>query len=288
MKLLPGRRYPSIELDRAVVIVTGGGRGIGRATAESFAAQGASVCIGDLDIDVARETAAAIGTAWAYPLDVTSRESWAEFAKSVRAEHGPVDVLVNNAGVMPLGGFLDEADTLSQVTVDVNLWGPILGIRTVLPEMLERGRGHIVNVTSMAGKLPIPGMAVYNASKFAAVGLNAAVRAEFAHSGVSISAVLPSAVRTALSSGVPLGNGLPTVDPEDVAKAVLGTLRHRRAETPVPRYLGGWDLLNAIVPEWAMTLGRRAIDDRRALNSLDPAGRADYDQRLARQTRSQC
>ncbi|ABG94419.1 MULTISPECIES: SDR family oxidoreductase [Rhodococcus] len=285
MNIFGGRNYPRIDLDGAAVVVTGGGRGIGRATAELFAARGATVCIGDLDRAVADETAAEIG-ARAYTVDVTSAESWRRFVDAVLADCDRIDVLVNNAGVMPLGGFLEESDATSRMTMNVNVWGPLHGMRMVLPGMVERGRGHIVNVASMAGKLPVPGMAVYNASKFGAVGLSAAVRAEFAPAGVSVSTILPSAVRTGLSSGVPLGGGMPTVDPEDVAEAIVRTLDHRRAETAVPRYLAGWDLIDAVVPERLLDLGRRLIDDRRALTAVDPVGRADYDRRLARQSQT--
>jgi short-subunit dehydrogenase len=285
MNIFGGRNYPRIDLDGAAVVVTGGGRGIGRATAELFAARGATVCIGDLDRAVADETAAEIG-ARAYTVDVTSAESWRRFVDAVLAVCDRIDVLVNNAGVMPLGGFLEESDATSRMTMNVNVWGPLHGMRMVLPGMVERGRGHIVNVASMAGKLPVPGMAVYNASKFGAVGLSAAVRAEFAPAGVSVSTILPSAVRTGLSSGVPLGGGMPTVDPEDVAEAIVRTLDHRRAETAVPRYLAGWDLIDAVVPERLLDLGRRLIDDRRALTAVDPVGRADYDRRLARQSQT--
>ena len=188
---------------------------------------------------------------------------------------------------MPLGSFLDESDATSRVTLDVNVWGPIHGMRTVLPGMVDRRRGHVVNIASMAGKLPVPGMAVYNASKFGAVGLSASARVEFADSGVSVSAILPSAVRTGLSSGVPLGKGMPTVEPEVVAEAVVDTVAHRRAETTVPRYLAGWDLIDAVVPEWMINIGRRVIDDRRALTSVDPNGRADYEKRVARQAENE-
>lgn len=161
----------------------------------------------------------------------------------------------------------------------------IHGMRLTLPHMIERGSGHIVNVASMAGKLAVPGMAVYNASKFAAVGLSAGVREEYAHTGVSISAVLPSAVRTRLASGVPLGHGMPTVDPEDVARAIVGSVGSRRGEITVPGYLAGWDLLNAAVPEPIMRLGRRLIGDRRALTSVDHEARGAYEEAIAEQAR---
>jgi len=278
------RRYPRIDLADAVVAVTGGGRGIGRATGTAFAAAGATVCLGDLDGPAAEDAAGSIGArASGHVVDVTSKPSFAAFIDAVTAAHGRVDVLVNNAGVMPLGGFLDEQDALSRTTLDVNVWGLIHGTRLVLPGMIARGRGHVVNIASMAGKIPIPGMAVYNASKFAAVGLTAALRAEFAGTGVSVSAVLPSAVRTELASGAPLGRGMPTVEPERIARAVVDSCRTRRAEIPVPGFLVGWDLLDAVTPEPVMRLGRRLLGDRRALTELDHAARAEYVKRVEAQ-----
>lgn len=264
--------YPKIELDGAVVVVTGGARGIGKATSDLFAAKGATVCPGDLD-------------GAAYTLDVTSRDSFAEFTSAVLNRFGRIDILVNNAGVMPLGDFLSENDALSATTLDVNVWGLIHGMRLVLPHMIERGSGHVVNVASMAGKLVVPGLAVYNASKFAAVGLSASVRQEYRDTGVSVTAVLPSAVRTRLASGVPLGHGMPTVDAEDVARAIVGSVGTRRAEITVPRYLAGWDLLNAAVPEPLMRLGRKLIGDRRALTSVEHDVRAAYQESIWAQAR---
>ena len=274
--------YPRIDLSDAVVLVTGGGRGIGLATAELFAARGSTVCLADLDGDLAAEAAAGLG-GHGFQADVTDRTSFAGCVTDVLDRLGRIDVLVNNAGIMPLGPFLDEPDELSAATLDVNVWGLIHGMRLVLPQMIERGSGHVVNVASMAGKLVVPGMAVYNASKFAAVGLTAAVRAEYACSGVSVSAVLPSAVRTGLASGVPLGHGMPTVDPEDVAAAIVGSVRSRKAEITVPGYLAGFDLVDAVVPERLFRLARRLVDDTRALTAIDHGARHDYEARVAQQ-----
>jgi NAD(P)-dependent dehydrogenase (short-subunit alcohol dehydrogenase family) len=276
------RRYPDIDLADAVILITGGARGIGLATAEAFSTLGATVCVGDLDGDEAQRASEQLGL-HAFELDVTSRASFGAVVDEVRARFGRVDVLVNNAGVMPLGDFVTEDDAVTRMTVDVNLFGPVNGMRLVLPSMISRGRGHVVNVCSMAGKIPIPGMAGYNASKFAAVGLTAAVRREYARTGVSISAVLPAAVRTRLASGVPLGRGMPTVEPEQIADAVVASCRTRRAEIPVPGWLTGWDLLDAVTPEPVMRLGRRMIGDDRGLHRVDPAGRADYDAALGSQ-----
>jgi NADP-dependent 3-hydroxy acid dehydrogenase YdfG len=274
--------YPPIDLAGAVVLITGGGRGIGRAAGTAFADRGATVCLADLDLPVAEQAASEIG-AHAFGVDVASRASFAQCVANVIDGFGQIDVLVNNAGVMPLGGFLDEPDTLSATTLDVNVWGVINGMRLVLPSMIERGSGHVVNVGSMAGKMAVPGMAVYNASKFAARGLSLSVREEFASTGVSISAVLPSAVRTGLASGVRLGRGLPTVDPEHVAAAIVASVRTRRAEIPVPGYLRLFDLVDALVPEPLFRLGRRLLDDARALTSVDSDARREYEQRVADQ-----
>ncbi|MGZ6094926.1 MAG: SDR family oxidoreductase [Polyangiales bacterium] len=272
--------HPKIDLAGAVVLVTGGGRGIGRATAELFARSGSRVILGDVDEAAAQEAARSIGRgARGVRLDVTDSGSFEDF---VDAADNRVDVLVNNAGVMPIGAFLDQPERASRWTMEVNLWGLVYGMRLVLPGMIARGRGHVVNVASMAGKLVVPGMSMYNASKFAAVGLTAAVRREIAGTGVSVSAVLPSAVRTGLASGVPLGGEMPTVDPEDIAEAVLRSCRTRRAEIPVPGYLAAWDFIHALLPEPVMAVMRGFLDDRRALTSVDSNARREYTDRVER------
>ncbi|WP_264077609.1 SDR family oxidoreductase [Mycolicibacterium houstonense] len=275
-----------VALDRAVVIVTGGARGIGARTAELFARRGATVWIGDVDADVAAATAATLPRCRSGHLDVTQRASWDRFVAEVLAESGPVDILVNNAGVMPLGPFDAESEATTDLILDVNVRGVLNGMGAVIPSMVSRGRGHVVNVASMAGMIPIPGMVTYNASKFAALGASLAARREYAGTGVTVSAVLPSAVRTELSSGVPLGGGLPTVDPDDVAHAILKTLRTHAARTSVPGWVApGWALVDALVPEALQRAVRGRINDRRALTELDPNGRSAYLQRIERQSK---
>ncbi|TGB38521.1 SDR family oxidoreductase [Mycolicibacterium peregrinum] len=275
------------SVDGAVVIITGGARGIGAKTAELFSARGATVWIGDVDADVAATTAAGIPRYRAAHLDVTQRSSWEGFVSDVLRESGPVDILVNNAGVMPLGAFDAEPEATTDLILDVNVRGVLNGMRAVVPSMVARGRGHVVNVASMAGMIPIPGMVTYNASKFAALGASLAARREYAGTGITVSAVLPSAVRTELTSGVQLGNGLPTVDPDDVARAILKTVRTHAARTSVPGWVApGWALVDALVPEALQSAVRARIDDRRALTTLDARGRSSYLQRLERQSKA--
>lgn len=274
-------------MDDAVVIVTGGARGIGAKTAERFSAAGATVWIGDVDADVAASTAATLRRCHSAHLDVTQRSSWVEFVAEVVAAACRIDILVNNAGVMPLGAFDAESEATTDLALDVNVRGVLNGMRAVIPVMVGQGGGHVVNVASMAGMIPIPGMVTYNASKFAALGASLAARREYAPAGVSVSTVLPSAVRTELASGVRLGGGLPTVDPDDVARAVLRTVRTRAARTSVPGWVApAWSFVDALVPEFVERAVRNRIDDRRALTAIDPEGRSAYSERLDRQSKS--
>lgn len=277
-------RYPKIQLDGALVAITGGARGIGLATAKAFVAKGARVAIGDLDLELARAAATELGpTVTAHPLDVSDKASFAAYVEAAEAVHGThVEVLVNNAGIMPNGAFLEGAERIDRLQFDVNVHGPIHGMRVVLPAMVERGHGHVVNVASLAGKFPLQGLAVYNATKFAAVGLTAAVRLEMAGTGVSVTCVLPSAVRTELSSGIDLGV-LPTVDPEDIADAIVASVRSRAAEIAVPSYVGLATKTVPFVPEAAFRLLRRVMHDDAAINRVDPEVRRRYLDRVENQ-----
>jgi NADP-dependent 3-hydroxy acid dehydrogenase YdfG len=256
-----------------LVAVTGGARGIGLAIATAFARRGAEVVLGDRDPEAAR-TAAADLDARAHPLDVRDRESFAAFL----AAAGPVDVLVNNAGVAPAGAFAEADPAALDCTLDVNLRGVMYGMRLVLPAMLARRGGHIVNIASLSSRVPLPGAAVYTATKHGVVGLSEAVRAEIRGSGVRVSAVLPTFVTTEIVSGFAL-RGVPVVPATAVADAVVRVVR--RGGPPVvtvPRWLGALPWVAAFVP-WrvrdALAGGSRA--------PVDLAARAPYERRVAEQ-----
>ncbi|MGN2637484.1 SDR family oxidoreductase [Nocardia takedensis] len=248
-----------IRLEGAVACVTGGARGIGRATAVALAARGARVWIGDIDLPAAEATAAEIGGHAAY-LDVTDPSGFAEFLIAAGAS-GPVEILVNNAGIMRLAPFLDLDLAGHHREMAINVGGVINGMSLALPGMVARGRGHIVNVASMAAKVTTPGAAVYCASKFAVGALSRAVRAELADTGVSVTTVMPAAVHTELTSGVNL-RLQPTLQPEEVGAAIVDTVRHRRAEVTIPRWLAPMGTVEQGVPETALRAVKRRFVGR--------------------------
>src|SRR5687768_5103699 len=166
-------------LSGQVAAITGAARGIGRATAEAFIRQGMKVAIGDLDVDEARRTAEELGQGTiALELNVTEKESVERFLDETERQLGPVDVLVNNAGIMQLGRFWEEDDATAQRMIDINLHGVIWGSKSALRRMIPRGRGAIVNIASQAGLYGAPGGATYSATKHGVVGLSEAIRGD--------------------------------------------------------------------------------------------------------------
>jgi NADP-dependent 3-hydroxy acid dehydrogenase YdfG len=221
-----------------VAAITGAGRGIGRATARALANQGVRVAIGDVDLAAAQQAASELGpSSVALPLDVTDRSSFATFLDRTEEQLGPVDVLVNNAGIMPVGRFVDEDELTARRMVDINLHGVIHGMKLALARMLPRGRGHIVNISSQAGKYGAPGGATYSATKHAVVGLSEAVRGELRLMGarIDVSYVMPFVVDTELGSGLGQARGMKSLRPAEVAEAIVEALQTGRVEVWVPR-----------------------------------------------------
>ncbi len=266
----------AITLEGANVAITGAARGIGLATARAFAAKGAKVWIGDLDAAEAKVAAESVG-GQGFALDVRSKQSFADFLGQV---DGPLDILVNNAGIMPMGSFLEEDDKVTEAILDINTLGPIWGMKLALPGMVERGQGHVINVASYMGKVPLAGVATYSASKHATLGLSEAVRDELAGTGVTVTAVLPSAVRTELVSGVQLGGVLPTVDPEDIANGIVKSCRTREPVMAIPGWMRQYELIAAIAPDTLVGKIRGSLARKRTLEHLDQDGRASYQNRV--------
>lgn len=270
----------AIKLQGAVACVTGGGRGIGRATAEALAKRGARVVIGDLDLDFAQQAADAIGRqAIALKLDVGDPASFREFIHAAE-RLGPIDLLVNNAGIMRTGSFVAQSLETQHREIAINLGGVVTGMRLVLPGMLERNRGHVVNVASMAGKMSVPGAAVYTATKFGVASLSRAVRSEIASSPVTITTILPAAVRTELTAGLGI-QGVPTSAPGEVAREIVASCRHGRPEVTVPRFLGMIGAIEQALPEKIGEFVKRAAGAQKRVSASNDRAKA-YQERTSR------
>jgi NAD(P)-dependent dehydrogenase (short-subunit alcohol dehydrogenase family) len=265
--------------------ITGAARGIGRATADAFLRAGMRVAIGDVDLPAAEQAAAELGPRTvALPLDVTDRNSFRGFLDAAEEQLGPLDVLVNNAGIMPLGRFIDEDDLTARRMVDINLHGVIFGMKLGLARMIPRDRGHIVNIASQAGRFGAPGGATYSATKHAVVGLSEAVRGELRMMGahVDLSYVLPYAVNTELGGGLGQARGFHNLEPSEVADAIVEALQHRIVEVWVPRSTRRTYQLGTLLPRsLAEGLGPATKADR-VLADADVEARRGYELRAAR------
>jgi len=262
--------------------ITGGARGIGRATAQAFLREGMRVAIGDLDLAAAQQTAAELGHGTvALPLNVTDRSSVKAFLDEVEGL-GAIDVLVNNAGIMQVGHRLwEEDDATTQRMIDINVNGVMYGIKEAVPRMLARGRGHVVNVASTAGKGGFPGGATYCGTKHHVVGLSEALRGELRGTGVDVSCVMPVLVRTELTAGVQETRGVRYVQPADVADEIVRALKDNRFDVYVPRSVAQVTRLMNVLPRRGREALSRAIKADQVLAHVDEGRRAAYELRAS-------
>ena len=190
----------ALDLNGRVAIITGGARGVGYAAAERMLASGAAVALWDIDaarLDEAAGTLAGRGTVSTHVVELTDEASVRAATAAVVAVHGKIDILVNNAGITGGNGKLWELDTETwRRVVDVNLVGPFLTCKVVVPELLKNGWGRIVNVASIAGKEGNPNASHYSASKAGLIGLTKSLAKELATSNVLVNAITPAAAKT--------------------------------------------------------------------------------------------
>src|SRR4051812_18471175 len=271
------------SLNGRVVAVTGGARGIGKATAAALVREGARVAIGDVDSTLAEQTASELGAnVRAYALDVTSRPSFAAFLDGVERDLGPLDVLINNAGIMPVGPFLEEDDASAIRQFDINVHGVIFGMKEALPRMLKRGSGHVVNLASVAGKGGFPHLTTYCGTKHAVVGLTESIRGELWETGgIEFTVVMPALVNTELTSGVKAGRGVKKAEPEDVANEIVDALKVPRFDVFVPRAVGRINKFMNMLPRAGREAVARALQADKLMVNADMRGRAAYEQRAA-------
>ena len=267
-----------------VAAVTGAARGIGKATAEAFLREGMKVAIGDLDAGLAEDVAAGLGPdAAGFALDVTKRPSFEAFVDAAEERLGPLDVLVNNAGIMPLGRFLDEDDATAIRMVDINVHGVVHGMKIALPRMMARDRGTVVNIASQAGKYGAPGGATYSATKHAVVGLTEAVRGELRLEGsaVELCYVMPYLVNTELVAGTRQAHGFRNLEPAEVGEAIVDALRRGTVDVWLPKSSRFTHRLAALLPRRASEGLVHALKADRILLGADHGARAAYELRAA-------
>ncbi|MEX0785629.1 MAG: SDR family oxidoreductase [Dehalococcoidia bacterium] len=268
------------SLTGKVVMVTGAGSGIGEHTALRFAREGAKLVLADIDAERARDVAARIeadgGEALAMAVDVSQRAQVDAMVRAAVERFGAVHVLVNNAGY-GLGA------TVEQTTEDdfrdlweTNVLGVLFGMQAVLPVMQRQGSGHIISVSSAAGRIAYPGIAAYSATKHAVAALTDSLRAEVAGQGIHASAVFPIGTRTKffssarLMEGGSVGPHGPTQSPEHVAKRIVDCARRPTLEVLPYRPLRIGIVLLAAFPALMAFITRRAARQQARQDSAEP------------------
>ncbi|CAM2917733.1 SDR family oxidoreductase [Skermania piniformis] len=263
-----------------VVVITGGARGIGLATAQALHRLGAQVAIGDIDDVVAKEVAESAGLPLSGKLDVTNSESFTAFLDQVENTLGPIDVLVNNAGIMPVGRLIDEPDTVTRRIIDINVMGVIHGSKLAAQRMVARRRGHIINVASLAGEMYAAGMATYCASKYAVVGFTDSARVEHRGTGVDFSLVMPSFVNTELTAGTSGIRGVKNAEPADIAAAIAALIINPRPRVRVTKLMGAISAAQQHIPRAIGEAITRALGgDTVFTDDVDTEKRRAYEQR---------
>lgn len=251
-----------MDLTDKVVAITGGARGIGLATAKAVLAEGAKVALGDLDTELAEKQAVELGgdpAVVGLPLDVSDPASFAAFLDDVEARLGRLDVLVNNAGIMPTGPFVDESPTMSRRMIDVNVYGVLNGSRLAAARFVPRGAGHIVNIASLAGVTGEPGMATYCGTKHFVVGFTESLHRE-------------------------LRPHRATAEPEDVAAGIVAAVSKDKPRKTVPATLGALLKSVSLLPDTPRFAVAHAVRFDRLVSGADPDARAAYHRRLAEES----
>jgi short-subunit dehydrogenase len=216
-----------------------------------------------------------------FELDVTDADSFAGFLDRTEERLGPLDVLVNNAGIMVVGPLEGSGYRGASKVIDVNVKGVTIGMHLAIPRLRARARGHIVNVISSSAWIAPPALSVYSASKHAARGLTDAVRDELRPAGIHVTGVYPGVVQTELAVGTKASRGARMIDPSEVGEAIAAAIERPRDELFVPRSLGPVLRLYQALPPRARRAFGRAIGLDALYASVDPDSRKAYEERIA-------
>ena len=257
-----------MQITGSTVLLTGATGGLGQAIARALSGKGAQLILTGRRVEVLEPLASELG-ARALPVDLSQPRE----VDRLVAEAGGVDILVANAGLSASGNL--DSFTIEQMdrALQVNLRAPIALAHALAPAMTERGRGHLLFVSSLAGKAATAGSSIYNATKFGLRGFALAMRAELHGSGVGVSAVFPGFIREAgmfAEAGVKLPPGVGTRSPEDVANAVARAIERNRAEVDVaPITLRVGSLVSSLAPDLSAMITRTAGGEKIALYHAD-------------------
>jgi NADP-dependent 3-hydroxy acid dehydrogenase YdfG len=264
-------------MDNRIAVVTGAARGIGKQIATDLVGDGYRVVLADLVLEQTQATADELGdAASAIQLDVTDHAATVAAIGQIEFTLGPIAVWVNNAGIMPTGRVLGQEPALANKIIDVNLRGTYGAISAILPVMIGRRSGTIVNIASATGIKPLAGLAVYSSTKAAIIAYSDALRRELRGTGVRICVIAPNLARTPMSAGIKAPRVSGSVSAEQVSATVLGAIGSGRFLSTVPRWLKPVVRLNKLMPirlqDW--------LDDRIRMDRIgltgDPAARAAY------------
>ena len=264
-----------------IIAITGGARGIGYETAAMLLRHGARVAIGDIDEARLKEACDELGISTFSQLDVTDPDSFTTFLDLVEEQLGPVDVLINNAGIMPIGRFDEQPESIIKRMVEINVLGVMWGSQLALKRMLPRKSGHIINIASLAGEIAYPGAAAYCATKFAVVGFSEGIRLENLDSGVEVSAISPTFTNTELVTGTAGVKGIRNAEPREIAEAIVKVI-----EKPVPirrvtRNAGAMTVVSKFMTKkFSGRTGKALGVDQVFLSEVDQTARAAYEERI--------
>lgn len=232
------------DIKNKVALITGGGRGIGRATAIELAKEGVNLglvgrTLENLEKVKAELEAYGVNVAVA-TADVSNLDEITKAVESIKTELGPIDILLNNAGISKFGGFMELTPEEWTNIIDVNLKGVYYTTHAVLPEMIERQTGDIINISSTAGEKGGPVTSAYSASKFGVIGLSESLMQEVRKHNIRVSTMTPSTVATEMAAELNLTDGNPekVMQPEDLAELIVTQLKlHPRV---VLKHAGLW------------------------------------------------